>query len=115
MEEKGIKVKEIADRLSALNAMNVMVMTAKSADKIKDDPDAKEDLSSMVIYLAQKIGYKEGDMVYVGGGDSYGVLVLHTEDNRQATIHMLALEDSGKEIIEEVVKTFTDIINTDEK
>ena len=70
MEEKGIKVKEIADRLSALNAMNVMVMTAKSADKIKDDPDAKEDLSSMVIYLAQKIGYKEGDMVYVGGGES---------------------------------------------
>ena len=115
MEEKGIKVKEIADGLSALNAMNVMVMSAKKAYELKDDPEAKEDLESMVIYLAQKIGCKEGDMVYVGGGKSYGALVMHAEDKSQATIHLLALEDSGKEIIEEIVKIFTDIINTDEK
>ena len=69
----------------------------------------------MVLSLAKKIGCREGDMVYVGGGKSYGALVLHTEDKNQATIHVLALEDGGKEIIEEVVKTFTDIINTDEK
>lgn len=115
MEEKGIKVKEIADRLSALNAMNVMVMSAKKACELKDDPEVKEDLESMVIYLAQKIGCKEGDMVYVGGGKSYGALVMHTEDKSQATTHVLALEDGGKKNIGEIVKIFTDIINTDEK
>ncbi len=115
MEEKGIKVKEIADGLSALNAMNVMVMSAKKAYELKDDPEVKEDLENMVLSLAKKIGCREGDMVYVGGGKSYGALVLHTEDKNQATIHLLALEDSGKEIIEEVVKTFMDIINTYEK
>ena len=108
-------MKEIADGLSALNAMNVMVMSAKKAYELKDDPEVKEDLENMVLFLAKKIGCREGDMVYVGGGKGYGALVSHTEDKNQATIHLLALEDSGKEIIEEVVKTFMDIINTQEK
>ena len=83
MEEKGIKVKEIADGLSALNAMNVMVMSAKKAYELKDDPEVKEDLENMVLSLAKKIGCREGDMVYVGGGKSYGALVLHTEDKNR--------------------------------
>lgn len=66
MEEKGIKVKEIADGLSALNAMNVMVMSAKKAYELKDDPEVKEEMENMVLSLAKKIGCREGDMVYVG-------------------------------------------------
>lgn len=80
MEEKGIKVKEIADGLSALNAMNVMVMSAKKAYELKDDPEVKEEMENMVLSL-----------------------------------HLLALEDSGKKNIGEIVKIFTDIINTQEK
>lgn len=106
MEEKGIKEKDAADRLSALEVMDVMVMIAKKERKM-DDPETRNELRRAIKRMGVILGCRDGDALHAFGDDSYGVLVLHSKTQGHATIHVLALEKSGEVAVEKTVELFT--------
>lgn len=106
MEEKEIKEKEAADRLSALEIMDVMVMIAKKERKM-DDPETRSELRRAIKRMGVMLGYRDGVALHSFGDDSYGVLVLHSKTQGHATIHVSALEKRGEVVVEKIVELFT--------